>query len=165
MYIGERSKSFRFPSKLMLNNKGEIIVSDIVLPFLCVLLWAKNVYCLKLALQLRHAVKTKTYTQCWAEIVWAFSTSNGTYFTRKYAKAVYTVDGKQICGKMICACDFRIDKGNKVTVIFPKSNPKIFAFSKQHVKNAVLTYGILTAVFAFCSIGMTAIYLLAFFEK
>ena len=128
------------------------------------LLYAQNTYCLRLALQFLHDVKANTYIQCPAEIIWAFSTSNGTYFTRKYAKAVYTVDGKQICGKMICACDFRIDKGNKVTVIFPKSNPKIFAFSEQHVKNAVLTYSVLTVVFALCAICMTVVYLLAFFE-
>ncbi len=134
----------------------------IIYPILCVLLWAKNAYCLKFALQFLHDVKANAYVECWAKIIWAFGTSNGTYFTRKYAKAVYTVDGKQICGKMICACDFRIDKGNILTVIFPKSNPKIFAFSQQHLKNAVLTYSVLTAVFAFCSIGMTAIYLLAF---
>ena len=137
----------------------------IIYPILSVLLCAKNAYCLKPSLQFLRAVKANTYIQCQAEIIWAFGTSNGTYFTRKYAKAVYTVDGKQICGKMICACDFRIDKGDKVTVIFPKSNPKIFAFSEQHIKNAVLTYCVLTVVFAFLSIGMTVIYLLAFFER
>ncbi|MDE5765152.1 MAG: hypothetical protein K2N49_05515 [Ruminococcus sp.] len=139
-------------------------MKDIILPIFFVLLWAKNAYCLKFALQFLHDVKANAYVECWAKIIWAFSTSGGTYFSRKYAKAVYTVDGKQIHSKMICACDFRIDKGNILTVIFPESNPKIFALSKQHVKNAVLTYGVLTAVFAFCSIGMTIIYLLAFFE-
>lgn len=136
----------------------------IIYPILSVLLCAKNAYCLRLALQFLRAVKANTYIQCQAEIIWAFGTSNGTYFTRKYAKAIYTVDGKQIFGKMICTCDFRIDKGDKVTVIFPKSNPKIFAFSEQHVKNAVLTYSVLTAVFALCAICLTVVYLLAFFE-
>lgn len=135
-----------------------------IYPILCVLLWAKNAYCLKLALQFLRDLKANTYIQCPAEIIWAFSTSNGTYFTRKYAKASYTVDGKPICGKMICTCDFRIDKGDRVTVIYPKSYPKVFAFSPQHVKNAVLTYSVLTIVFALCAICMTVIYLLAFFE-
>ena len=111
----------------------------IIYPILCVLLWAKNVYCLKLALQLRHAVRKKTYIQCGAEIIWALGTSGGTYFSRKYAKAIYTVDGEQICGKMICASDYRIDKGDKVTVIISKNRPDVFALSEQHMIDAVLT--------------------------
>lgn len=137
----------------------------IIYPILCVLLWAKNVYCLKLALQLRHAVRKKTYIQCGAEIIWALGTSGGTYFSRKYAKAIYTVDGEQICGKMICASDYRIDKGDKVTVIISKNRPDVFALSEQHMKDAVLTYGVLMVLFALCSIGMTTIFLLALFDK
>ena len=138
-------------------------MNDVALPILFVLLWAKNVYCLKLALQFHRDVKANMYIQCWAEITLAFGTTTGGYFSRKYARATYTVDRKQICANMICAYDSRIDKGDKVTIIIPESNPKIFAFSKQHLKNAVLTYSVLTVVFAFLSIGMTVIYLLAFF--
>ena len=138
-------------------------MNDVALPILFVLLWAKNVYCLKLALQFHRDVKANMYIQCWAEITLAFGTTTGGYFSRKYARATYTVDRKQICANMICTYDSRIDKGDKVTIIIPESNPKIFAFSKQHLKNAVLTYSVLTVVFAFLSIGMTVIYLLAFF--
>jgi len=145
-------------------------VNDVALPILfvllLVLLWAKNVYCLKLALQFHRDVKANMYIQCWAEITLAFGTTTGRYFSRnsrKYARATYTVDSKQICANMICTYDSKIDKGDKVTIIIPESNPKIFAFSKQHLKNAVLTYSVLTVVFAFLSIGMTVIYLLAFF--
>lgn len=148
-----------------INQTGVIIVNDIIFLILLVFLWAKNVYCLKIALQFHRDVKANAYIKCQAKIIWAFGTSANTGFSRKYARAACAADGKQIRADMICAYDSRIDKGDKVTIIIPKSNPKIFAFSRQHLNNAVLTYSVLTIVFAFLSIGMTVIYLLAYFDR
>lgn len=138
---------------------------DILLIIMFVLLWAKNAYGLKLALQLRCAVKTNSLIQCPAEIIWTFGTSSISAFCTKYAGAVFSFNGKQIRSSMICVCDYKLIKGHKVTVIFPEGNPKIFALSKQHIKNAVLTYGVLTVVFALLSISTTIIYLLAFYRR
>jgi len=66
---------------------------------------------------------------------------------------------------MLCASDYRIDKGDKVTVIISKNRLDVFALSEQHMKDAVLTYGVLMVLFALCSIGMTTIFLLALFDK
>lgn len=140
------------------------IIIDAFLLLLFIICCVKNAINLNIALHFYHDIKAKAYTHCYAVIAMAYGISNRNYDSRKYAKAKYIIDGKDITGKMICSYDSRVEKGDKVTVIFPKSNPKIFAFSEQHVKNAVLTYSVLTVVFALCAICMTVVYLLAFFE-
>ncbi len=112
----------------------------------------KNFVNLKKALQFRYAIKAKTYINCCAEITMAYGISNRCYNSRKYAKAEYTVEGKYIIGKMICAYDYRVEKGERVNIIVPKNNLNIFAFSEKQVKNAVMTYSVLTAFFAACFI-------------
>ena len=101
--------------------------------------------------------KQKNYIQSIAEIIIAYGLVNRNYDSRKYAKAVYTHDGKQIVGKMICAYDSRVEKGNKVNIIVPKNNLKIFAFSEKQVKNAVMTYSVFTMLFACCFIVVTVV--------
>ena len=133
---------------------------NLYLPILFVMLWVKNAYGLKLALQLRSAVKTNSLIKCPAEIIWAFG-SPPTHLGTKYVRVTLLFDEKRISSNMICVCSSKLKKGDKVTVIFPESNPKIFAFSKQQIKDAVLTYGVFTVVFAFLSI----IYILAFFKN
>lgn len=71
------------------------------------------------------------------------------------AKAVYTLNNKEIKGRMICAYYQKLDPDDKIRIIPDKRNGTLFAFSVQHIKDAVLTY----SVFSLLSVLFTAIML------
>lgn len=128
----------------------------VILLILSGLFCVKNFVGLKKALLFRRAVKGGKYIRCYAEVTAAFGISGHNYFSRKYAKAKYSFDGKDVVGTMICAYDSRVDKGDRVTVIVPESDPGLFAFSEKQVGDAVLTYSVLSVVFAGLFILYTA---------
>ena len=131
------------------------LIIDAFLLLLFVLCCVKNAINLNIALNFYHDIKDKAYTHCYAVITMACGISNRNYDSRKFAKAKYIIDGKDITGKMICSYDSRVEKGDKVYIIVPQNNLNIFAFSEKQVKNAVMTYSVLTSFFALCFITMT----------
>lgn len=140
-------------------------VDEIVILLLLVLLCVKNALSLRKALGFRRNVKANAYSHCQAEVVAAHGSVNRSYFSREYVRAVYTVDGKQIRGKMICGYDSRVEKGDSVTLIVPKSNPMIFAFSERQVKQAVLKYSVMTAAHTLFTVVLAVVCILAALEK
>lgn len=83
-------------------------------------------------------------TRAWRRRRWYISTDG--------ARAAYRLDGKKVKGRMICACDDRLDKDDRVDVIVCRRYEKLFAMSVKHVRDAVLTY----SVFSILSLLMTA---------
>lgn len=139
-----------FPNRSKRMQKQVII--DAFLLLLFVICCVKNAVNLNIALHFYHDIKDKAYTHCYAVITMAYGISNRNYDSRKYAKAKYNIDGKDITGKMVCSYDSRVEKGDKVYIIVPQNNLNIFAFSEKQVKNAVMTYSVLTSFFALCFI-------------
>lgn len=62
------------------------------------------------------------------------------------ARAKYQQGGEDAEVRMICAYDQRLEKDQKVDVIVDRCSGELFALSVQHIKNAVLTYGVYTGV-------------------
>lgn len=83
-------------------------------------------------------------TRAWRRRRWYVSTDG--------ARASYRFDGKKVKGRMICACDDRLEKDKRVDVIVCRRYEGLFAMSVKQIKNAVLTY----SVFAALSLLMTA---------
>jgi hypothetical protein len=121
----------------------------------------KNIRQLKIALQFHRAIKTRNYIRCSAEITEAHGAVNRSYYSRKAAKAKYMVKGKQFIGEMICSYDSHVDVNDTVTVIIPKDNMYVFAFSEKQVQDAVMTYVVFTILLAigFIALSTGLIYL------
>ena len=138
---------------------------EIICLSLLVLLCVKNAFSLRKALRFRRDVKANAYIRCQAEVIAAHGSVNRSYFSRAYVRAVYSVDGTQIRGRIICGYDSRVEKGESVTLIVPECDPKMFAFSEQQVKQAVLKYSVMTAAHTLFTAVLIIVSILAAFEK
>lgn len=75
------------------------------------------------------------------------------YISTDGARAVYRFDGKKVKGRMICACDDRLDKDDRVDVIVCRRYEEFFAMSVKHIRDAVLTYAVFTGLTALMTAG------------
>ena len=112
------------------------------------------IYISKLMKSMRFykSLKTHTVKVFKAEIVEAHGIVNRSYDSTKAAKAKYNVHGKEITGKMICSCDHRLSVGDRVKIIVPKTDNRIFSISEKQVRDSLITHIIFVAVSVICLI-------------
>lgn len=100
---------------------------------------------LRISVQFYSAVKYQRCILCSAEIL-EIRTSANSRGSIKYATAKYTINGKQIIGLIICTYGgpIPIRQQRRVNVMVNPYNINLYAFSEEHVKDALLTYSILS---------------------
>lgn len=86
----------------------------------------------------------------------------GLRFSTASASAAYEFHGKKTKGKMICAYENPLEINQRIQVIVDRKSGRLFAFSVQQIKDAILTYSVWTAIclcasvfFGFCLIILT----------
>lgn len=78
-------------------------------------------------------------------------------YTTKKAYANYTLNQKKYDGIMICISNKKINAGNTFTIFISEKNPNYFAISKQHIKESLFTYLLLTIIIAVVLVCLTVI--------
>ena len=110
---------------------------------------------LRISFQFFVAIQCQRCILCSAEIL-KIRTSANSRGSIKIATAKYTVNGKPIIGSIICTYGgpIPIRQQQRVKAIVNPDNLNLYAFSEDHVKDALLTYSVFSLLACVALIGL-----------
>lgn len=130
------------------------LIKAILLETFLVIVLVRNIIRLKKAIFLRKDFKSGRTMKIRAKLTRVTATAN----RGSNAKAVYTINGSEINGTMVCACSWSLwhKRGEYIDIIVGKTDSTVFANDKEQIRDAVLTWavfsvpaGLAVAFFAF----------------
>ena len=113
-------------------------------------------------MRFRRAFKDKKCVRVTEEIISAFGGVRGHFNSTRYASARYSIDGKEVVGKMVGSYTegvSKLRKGQTAEVIVNGLYPNMFAFSERQVRRSFREH----LFFVICLSLFTAIFALEFF--
>ncbi|MDE6727317.1 MAG: hypothetical protein K2J80_05185 [Oscillospiraceae bacterium] len=123
-------------------------IRSFVMCALLIFLAAVSVIKLIRAVRFQRAVKSGQTVRVTGTVTFKFGFKGRRPDSCTHAWARYSLNGKKIVGVMICSVDQRLQIDQSMDIIVPKSGLKVFAFNEKQVRDAVLTYAVLSAVAA-----------------
>ena len=121
----------------------DTLVSSILFETMFAVLFARNIFMLRKAMNFRHDVKAGRTEKVKASISF-MRTKRGHRGTS--ARAVYDKDGRKMKSRMICASSMSVPRSEEREVIIGKSDGTVFALDEQQTKDAVMTWWVFTVL-------------------